>query len=214
MEKTILDLGFQPLVNNLHKTKNEAINSKGYPLSASINSNLLIKLNHEVPAEKLYTNYLYKSSINKPYIDHCKDIWNSIKHRNPKIILDIGGNDGTLLKTFQKCSKEKLKLINVDASLSFKEENESANIEYINAFFNKDLDIPKADVITSTNVFQHTKNISKFLEGIKSHLGGIWVLEFPYTLRTFQTLQFDQFYHEHYYYWLLTPLVRIFSNLI
>ena len=135
MEKTILDLGSQPLVNNIHKTKNEAINAKGYPLSASINSNLLIKLNHEVPAEKLYTNYLYKSSINKPYLDHCKVIWNSIKHRNPKIILDIGGNDGTLLKTFQKCSKEKLKLINVDASLSFKDENESTNIEYIN--FNK-----------------------------------------------------------------------------
>ena len=25
--------------------------------------------------------------------------------------------------------------------------------------FNKELDIPKGDVITSTNVFQHTKNI-------------------------------------------------------
>ena len=40
----------------------------------------------------------------------------------PKTILDIGGNDGTLLKSFQKCSKEKLRLINVDASLSFKDE--------------------------------------------------------------------------------------------
>jgi hypothetical protein len=37
-------------------------------------------------------------------------------------------------------------------------------------------------------------------------------LEFPYTLRTFETLQFDQFYHEHYYYWLVTPLVKFLNE--
>ena len=27
-----------------------------------------------------------------------------------------------------------------------------------------------------------------------------------------QTNQFDQIYHEHYYYWLITPLVKLFSE--
>lgn len=40
----------------------------------------------------------------------------------------------------------------------------------------------------------------------------MWILEFPYSLRTLQTLQFDQFYHEHFYYWLITPLVKLFKE--
>jgi len=59
----------------------------------------------------------------------------------------------------------------------------------------------------------NTPKIStKFLRGIQKHLDGVWILEFPYTLNTLKTLQFDQFYHEHYYYWLVTPLVKLFKQ--
>lgn len=212
MDKILLDLGLQPLVNNLCKTKIEALQAKKYPITASIDSNLLIKLNYEVESDELYKNYLYRSSVNTPYIEHCKKLWSSIKSIRPKTIIDIGGNDGTLLNTFKAEANYDLHLINVDASSSFKEENEEKGIRYFNNYFNKELDLPKADLITSTNVFQHTKDIKKFVEGIKKHLKGIWILEFPYTLRTFETLQFDQFYHEHFYYWLITPLEKIFAN--
>ena len=211
-EQTLVDLGTQPLVNNLCKTRKEALSAKRYPLKATIDDKLVIKLSTAVPPDKLYKNYLYHSGVNRPYINHCYLLWHKLKHLTHNTIIDIGGNDGTLLKAFQSQTTDKLRLINVDASTSFLEENRIANIEYVNAYFNKDLALPKADLIISTNVFQHTSDARKFVEGIKEHLDGVWILEFPYTLNTLKTLQFDQFYHEHYYYWLVSPLQKLFEE--
>ena len=174
--------------------------------------NLLIKLDTTVPSDELYKDYLYHSGVNMPYIYHCRQMWHDIKHLRHQTIIDIGGNDGTLLDAFQSQSKEELNLYNVDASTSFREENEAKGITYINDYFNKDTDVPKANIITSTNVFQHTPNAERFIEGIAAKLDGTWILEFPYTLRTIQTLQFDQFYHEHYYYWMVKPLKKLLSQ--
>jgi len=214
MDKTLLDLGVQPLVNNLFYTKEKSLSAKKYPMAATVDSNLLIKLDTSIPSEKLYESYLYHSAVNKPYIFHCHRMWHSIKHLKHDVIIDVGGNDGTLLKAFRSQTKDPLTLINVDASASFRDENLQAGIEYVNAYFDSDLDLPKADIITSTNVFQHTPGAEKFLDGIRQHLAshGTWVLEFPYTLRTFETLQFDQFYHEHYYYWLVTSLSKLLDK--
>jgi hypothetical protein len=209
---TLLDLGYQPLVNNLCKTKEEALSAEKYRLRATIDDDLIIKLDTEIPAHKLYENYLYHSGVNKPFVNHCRLLWHKINHLKHDTIIDIGGNDGTLLKAFQSQTKDKLNLFNVDASVSFREQNTNAGITYIQGYFSKTLSLPKADLIISTNVFQHTSDVIKFVEGIQKHLDGVWILEFPYTLNTMKTLQFDQFYHEHYYYWLVTPLDKLFKK--
>ena len=41
---------------------------------------------------------------------------------------------------------------------------------------------------------------------------GIWCLEFPYWKTNMQTLQFDQIYHEHVYFYLVEPLKQLFDN--
>ena len=220
MAQTLLDLVDQPLVNNLCDTADEALAAIRYPLKAVYQDDLTIHLDTEVPPDKLYEHYLYQSGVSEPYIKHCKEMYRSLYHLNLETIIDIGGNDGTLLKSFREESKESefwcgvkpKRFINVDASESFRSINEEAGIEYCKGFFNEDMDLPKANLIVSTNVFQHTKDIHSFLRGIQKHLDGVWVLEFPYTLTTLATLQFDQFYHEHYYYWLVSPLEQLFQQ--
>ena len=220
MNKLLLNLGNQPLVNNLSSSREESLLVEKYPLVSYYDENLTISLSEEINPDILYKNYLYHSGVNVPYIEHCRKLYDSIKHLNLSVVIDIGGNDGTLLKTFREESKTNKfwsgispkRLINVDASESFRDKNESEDIEYICGFFNEHMDLPKANLITSTNVFQHTKDIHSFLRGIQKHLDGVWVLEFPYTYETLCTLQFDQFYHEHYYYWLVTPLEKLFHQ--
>ena len=211
-EKIFLNLGKQPFVNNLCVSKEAALNAKTYPLCATINGDLEIRLNEEVNPDELYKDYLYRSSINKPFINHCRLLWHKVKHLRHDTIIDVGGNDGTLLKAIQSQTKEKLNLYNVDASHTFKDVNEEAGITYINDYFSKDTDVPKANLIFTTNAFQHTSDAEKFVGGIAEKLDGTWILEFPYTLRTLHTLQFDQFYHEHYHYWLVKPLKKLFSK--
>ena len=214
MKNTLLDLGTQPLVNNLCSSREESLSAKRYPLRAEYEDDMTIHLDTEIPPDILYKNYLYHSGVSKPYIEHCKSMFDSIKHLNMDVVIDVGGNDGTLLKTFKGQPNSIKRFINVDASESFKEENERDGIEYVCGFFNDEIDLPQANVITSTNVFQHTANIRSFVKGVRKHLAkdGVWVLEFPYTFTTLLTLQFDQFYHEHYYYWLLIPLQKMFHE--
>lgn len=223
--KTILDLGNIPLVNNLCQTKEEALNAKRYPLKIEQHDNLLMKLSHEVDSDEVFSEYLFRSGVNKPYINHCKKMWYDIVHMlygthsdvcseslPEKVIVDIGGNDGTLLKSFRSQSKGPLHLINVDASSSFVDDNRDAGIEYIQGYWGDVKLDRKADLIVSTNVFQHTPDFRKFLQGIKDNLDGVWVLEFPYFMDTVKRDQFDQTYHEHVYYWLVTPLLKLFKE--
>jgi hypothetical protein len=220
MSATLLDLGTQPLVNNLCLSREESLNAKRYSLKAEYHDDLTVHLDTEIPPDILYKNYLYNSGVSLPYVEHCREMYNSCKHLSMKVMIDIGGNDGTLLRTFREESKVNTFwssvppeiLINVDASKSFREKNEQDGIEYVCDFFSDKLDLPKANLITSTNVFQHTKDVHFFMRGIQKHLDGLWILEFPYTYNTLSTLQFDQFYHEHYYYWLVTPLEKLFHQ--
>ena len=214
MAQTLLDLGMQPLANNLCRTAQDAMRAERFPLRAVVEDDLTIHLDYEVEPAKLYQHYLYRSGTSQPYIEHCAAMYRSFKHLKHDTIIDIGGNDGTLLRTFHRYTAigHSPRLINVDASESVRERNEDYGIEFINAYWSDEVDVPKADIIVSTNVFQHTKDIHAFLRGIQKHLDGVWILEFPYALETILTGQFDQFYHEHYYYWLLSPLEELFKQ--
>ena len=220
MAKTILDLGTQPLVNNLCNSRQEAMEAEQFPLKAIVEEDLTIHLDYAVDPEILYKHYLYRSGVSQPYIDHCKQLYKSLSHLNLSTVIDIGGNDGTLLNAFRSASTEhewwsgtKPSLfINVDMGHNLREVNELAGNEFVCGQFNETMDLPKANLIVSTNVFQHTKDVHAFMRGIVKFLDGVWVLEFPYTLETITTGQFDQFYHEHYYYWLLAPLEELFKQ--
>jgi hypothetical protein len=216
----LLDLGTQPLVNNLCASAREAMEAERFPLKAFYGDDLTICLDTEVPPEKLYAHYLYRSGVSKPYIDHCEKLYASLAHLDLSTVIDIGGNDGTLLNTFRAASskykfwsgKPPQEFINVDMGANLREANEATGNKFICGQFNGNMDLPAANLIVSTNVFQHTQDIHSFLRGIVKFLDGVWVLEFPYTLTTLLTNQFDQFYHEHYYYWLLSPLIKLFHH--
>ena len=191
-----------------------------FPLKAIVEEDLTIHLDYAVDPEILYKHYLYRSGVSQPYIDHCKQLYKSLSHLNLSTVIDVGGNDGTLLNAFREASAESgfwsgikpTRFVNVDMGQNLREVNEKAGNEFVCGQFNDQMYLPKANLIVSTNVFQHTKDVHAFMRGIVKFLDGVWVLEFPYTLETITTGQFDQFYHEHYYYWLISPLEKLFQQ--
>jgi len=211
-----LDLGNVPLVNNLCETREESLNVERFPLAIQIfPESKLTCLTEVVDKDKLFLNYLYRSNVNKPYLKHCAQMYDYLSDyvelNENDVIVDIGGNDGSLLIEFLK-KKPDIHLVNVDASQSFKAENIEAGIEYINEFFGEDTRLPeKAKLITSTNVFQHTEPVRSFVKGIYNNLAndGIWSLEFPYILTTLLNDNYDQIYHEHVYYFCLQNIMDL-----
>lgn len=213
------DLGQVPLVNNLCDTKEESLNCEKYPLSVQFfPESQLTTLSDIVDKEKLFTNYLYRSGINKPYLTHCAKMYDYlssiISFSQNDIVVDIGGNDGSLLKEFRRENRN-LHYINIDCSKSFIVDNAKEDIEYVNEFFCKDTNLSyKARVIVSTNVFQHTEDIRSFVQGVERNLSnsGIWCLEFPYILTTLMQDNYDQIYHEHIYYYSLRNIVDLLEQ--
>jgi len=209
------DLGNIPLVNNLCNTKEEALNAERFPLNINYYpSSGESSLNFAVDSELLFKNYLFKSEVNVPYIKHCKKMFEFIQEY-VKItaltkIVDIGGNDGTLLAAFKEVSKKEINVLNIDPSENLAPLSEAKGVPTLTEFFgvNTSNKIGKVDIVTSTNVFQHLKNINGFAEGVSKILTehSIWILEFPYWIHDMKTNQFDQIYHEHMYYHSVTPM--------
>jgi len=220
-DKSIIfaDLGVMPIVNNLLQTKTESC--KKYPLSAQyFPESGLSCLTHIIPPEELFTNYTYKSGVSKAYAEHCLELFFNIDEyidlEPNDNVLDIGGNDGTLLR---ECLRvwPGVNVLNVDASKNMTELSIKQGIPAINLFWDHITAVTldrKFKLITSTNVFQHTIFIDSFVGAVNIALqpGGLWCLEFPYFKTTLETGQFDQIYHEHVYYYLITPLVKLFKK--
>jgi hypothetical protein len=215
------NLGNIPLVNNLNDSFDDSINCDRYKLSVLLDEETgLVRLKDVVDTRLMFDKYLYISGTSKPFIDHCKSMYtylnNYIDINDNDVIVDIGGNDATLLKNFKSEIKNKVRYINIEPSDIVNIINDD-QIEVINEYFNIDA-IKKigSDVklIISTNVFQHLYDIESFVMSIKSSLSknGIWCLEFPYWYESMNTLQFDQIYHEHIYYYNVIPLKKILNK--
>lgn len=214
-----LNLGKVPLVNNLCATKEESLKCEEFPLAVQyFPKSKLTCLTEVVEKDALFLNYLYKSGVNKPYLTHCAEMYDYLSRfitfKKGDLVVDIGGNDGSLLLEFRKENRA-LHYVNIDCSESFIECNQQNGIEYVNAYFDENIVLPfKAQLIISTNVFQHTEPIRSFVKGIVANLvnEGVWCLEFPYILTTLANDNYDQIYHEHVYYYCLQNIVDLLGQ--
>lgn len=215
-------LGNIPLVNNLCDTREQSFLADKFPLTlVYYPESKLTSLNVAVDGNLLFSHYLYKSSVNKPYVEHCKMMFNHIQEyvsvTDGTTFIDIGGNDGTLLHTFKSVTDKHISVLNVDPSKNLTEISLERGVPVLNEFFSVDSMLNyenQIDVITSTNVFQHLKDINSFVKAVKLALNvnGVWILEFPYWLNSMLTNQFDQVYHEHVYYYTVTPLKSLMER--
>jgi hypothetical protein len=214
-----LNLGNVPLVNNLCATREESLNVKKFPLAIQFfPKSTLTCLTEYIEKDSMFLNYLYHSGVNRPYLVHCAKMYDYLSRRidfkDNDLVVDIGGNDGSLLIEFRKENRN-LYYINVDCSKSFIEINREKGIEYYNEYFCAETRFPyKAKLITSTNVFQHTEPIRSFVQGVERNLTneGVWCLEFPYILTTLANDNYDQVYHEHVYYYCLKNIIDLLEQ--
>lgn len=217
----VFSLGNLPLVNNLNNSFEESIDCDKYLLSlVYFEQSEMVRLSDIVDPHLLFDNYLYYSGVSEPYIIHCGEMYNYLSEKigfNPQdLVVDIGGNDGTLLKVFKEKNSE-ISILNVEPS-NIADVSEAQGISTIKEYFgrntaNQFTKTPK--LFVTTNVYQHLYDIKDFAEVIRDSMGpeSIWCLEFPYLIQTMKTLQFDQIYHEHVYYYHFTSLHKFFTSI-
>lgn len=222
--KKYLDLGLMPLANNLEYSQKRAKEQERYPLQIMFCEDCsLSQLSVIVDPSKLFSYYTYRSSVNAPYITHCRNMAKDLKSRcsldESCLHIDIAGNDGTLLKEFK--DEIGLRVINVDPAENLTDISNAQGIPAITDFWSEALANEilekhgKADLITATNVFAHVDDIIGFLKGAHTLIGdsGYLVIECPYIIDFIETMDFPQTYYEHLSYVGITPISKLCAKL-
>lgn len=209
-----LDLGQIPLANNLENTKEKAINAPRYPLEIMLCEDCgLSQLSTVIDPEKLFAYYTYRSSVNGGYVKHCRQMAEKLKEKynlnEDSFIIDIAGNDGTLLKEFR--AEIGCDVLNIDPAENLTTICKNDGIPAWSVFWNYEVAKAlrgQADVITATNVFAHVDNIKEFLEAVKLALkpNGICVIECPYIVDHIKKMEWTQTYFEHLSYMSVGPI--------
>lgn len=220
--KKFLSLGPTPLANGFLKKEQLQFRESYYPLDVYFCENCdLVQLMDVVPPEVMFRKYPYLSSMTNTLRTHfamlAKEIVERFDLDSDSLVVDIGSNDGTLLKSFRSLN---CNTVGVEPATNIAKIAQEAGIETVNDFFSETVASKvsrakgKAKVITGTNVFAHVNDLDGLLRGISTLLddNGVFVIEVPYLVDLIERREFDTIYHEHLSYYALRPLVVLFKR--
>ena len=175
----------------------------------------LVQLRHSVRADLMFgENYGYRSGINSTMRNHLAGIATGAEKRaalkTGDTVLDIGCNDGTLLKAY---GVEGIRRIGLDPIADIFRENYPPALEvdaslFSAATFRERCPIAKAKIITSISMFYDLEDPTSFVEDIASVLDpeGLWILEQSYLPMMLDQTSFDTICHEHLEYYALKQI--------
>ncbi len=219
LNKIFVDLGKAPLANSFLK-KNDFSYEKLFPLSVYVCENcLLVQLEELESPQNIFSEYAYFSSYSDSWLEHAKKYVETILVRFPinnnSLVIEIASNDGYLLQYFQE---NNIPVLGIEPAANVAKVAIEKGIPTQVEFFNSDIALKlleekkSADLIVGNNVLAHVPNLNDFIKGLKMILkpAGIITLEFPHLLELIKYSQFDTIYHEHFSYFSLIALQKIF----
>lgn len=174
----------------------------------------LLQMRHSVPPQILYAAYWYRSGTNNTMRNHLKTIAEQAMRfwaKKNATVLDIGCNDGTLLKNYP----DSFIKYGIDPS-DIAQEVTGNNLQVIQDVFPSHqlsdlLGEKKVDIITSIAMFYDLEDPVAFCRNIKHLLSGdgIWAFEMSYMPRMLELNSYDTICHEHLEYYSLAVIEKI-----
>jgi len=209
----VVDLGMQPWCNNFLR-KEEIGKEPFYPLRVVYCHNCSTsQLDFTVKKEVMFGDHTYLSGVTKSLSDHFAEVAEELDQRffaaqPEKSVLDIGSNDGTQLKHFQRLGYE---VLGVESSKTTAEIANQAGVPTLNAYFNlqtMERIGRQFDAFNAAGVFFHLEELHSVCDAIKAGLknDGVFVVQFLYMKSILENLAFDQIYHEHLLYYTLKTI--------
>ena len=220
LNRIFIDLDESPLSNSFLK-ESDFNTEKFYPLCTYLCENcFLVQLEEQETPENIFSNYAYFSSFSTTWLKHAQDFVEMITKRlslnNQSLVIEIASNDGYLLQNF---IKKNISVLGIEPARNVAKAAMDNRIPTLVKFFNSKLakkltkDGTIADLIIGNNVLAHVPCLNDFIDGLKILLkpSGVITLEFPHLLQLMKNNQFDTIYHEHFSYFSLLTVKKIFD---
>ena len=209
-----LNLGSQPLANK-YPTKEQFEKEDFFPLVTYFCPRCKnVQLGTIVSRERMFEDYYYLSSVNAGLVRHFDALAKRLADK--KFIVDIGSNDGILLKPLKDLG---VKAVGVEPSINVSKIANDAGLETITSFFDAATaekikkEYGNADAIVMSSVFTHLENPHQCIEDVKALMedGGDFIVEVEYIGHILDTVQFERFYLDRIFYYSLTSLKNLFE---
>ncbi|MBC2664437.1 class I SAM-dependent methyltransferase [Novosphingobium flavum] len=180
-----------------------------------------VQISEFPPQELLFCDHPYLSGVNEPVVRHFNElaprVVNKLGLKDNDLVIDVGCNDGTLLKAF---ARNGMRVLGVDPSERPGAVARSQGITVFQQFWNhetgkslKQLGI-RPEVITATAVFYHVPDLHDFVAGLAEVMGpnSFFVVQGVNLLDLIEKNEFDHFYHEHSCIHAVAPLTKLFAQ--
>ncbi len=221
LELVFADLGSSPLANSYLTAEQLGESEKFYPLCVRVCERCwLCQLPAAATPEEIFSDYAYFSSYSTSWLEHARRYTEAMIARfgfgAEHQVVEIASNDGYLLRHFRERG---VPVLGIEPAQNVAAAALALGIPTEVRFFGRQAarDLLArgyaADLLLGNNVLAHVPDLVDFVAGLELLLGpsGVLTLEFPHLVRLVAENQFDTIYHEHFSYFSLVAVARLFS---
>lgn len=174
-----------------------------------------------IDPEILYGEYIYITASSLGLAEHFRGYADNVIERlglkPDSLVVDIGSNDGTLLKQFQARG---MRVLGVEPATHIAAQATVSGIDTIDKFFAPDLarqmvaERGHAKLVTANNVFANIDDLTSWVDAINLLLAtdGVFVFESYYLADLVENMVFDFIYHEHLSAFSVKPIQALFKR--
>jgi SAM-dependent methyltransferase len=222
LKHSFCDLGVSPFANSYLTEAQVGEPEVFYPLHARVCSDcLLVQVGEFQAPTSIFGDYAYFSSYSQSWLDHAKAYVEQVIERfsldRSTQVLEIASNDGYLLKNFIAAG---IPAMGVEPAENVAAVAREHGIPTEIAFFGSDVAHKlvsygqTADLVIGNNVLAHVPDLNDFVAGLSIVLApnGVITMEFPHVMQLIKQNQFDTIYHEHFSYFSLFTVSRVFAS--
>jgi SAM-dependent methyltransferase len=180
-----------------------------------------LQLKEYVDPELQYRNFNYRTASSSGLVEHfeelASDVWWRIGGDAATFVVDIGSNDGTLLRAFQK---KGACVLGIEPGFAVAQEAQESGIPTLPHFFDRKVahviehQYGLADVILCCNTMANLSDLDGLMEAAKTLMkaNGLFVFETQSGADVINRFLIDTIYHEHQSYFLVKPLKSFFER--
>ena len=220
---SLMSFGKMPIANNF-LTKEEFNDEYFFDLSTAFCERCKMFQLVEQPAPEImfHENYAFFSGTSKKMEQHFEQVANHylsdfISDPDNSFIVELGSNDGVMLKHF---AKKHIVHLGIEPSKNVAQVACDQGVNTITRYFNTEVALEvvnqygKADVISAANVMCHISDLNTVGKGVSCLLKprGVFVFEDPYLGDMISNTAYDQIYDEHVYIFSVHSVMSAFKS--